>query len=173
MTHHEWLIKTFTTHGMSKTKIYKVWVRMKDRCNNPKSSDYYLYGARGIAVCKEWLSGFEVFYEWASENGYKEGLTLDRIDVNGDYETSNCRWVTVKVQSNNKRNNRFITFDGETRTIKQWSEITGIAPDTISHRLKIGWNIEQALYRPSRKRRKGIEGNGSAYYKTGCNCNPD
>lgn len=154
MTHHDWLIKTFTTHGMSHTRIYKVWCRMKSRCNNSNSSDYYLYGARGIGVCKEWTSSFEMFYKWAKENGYREGLTLDRIDVNGNYEPQNCRWVTMKIQSNNKRNNRLISFNGETRTIAQWSEITGISKDTIAHRLKIGWDTEKALYAPSRKKRE-------------------
>lgn len=92
----------FTTHGMSSTKIYRVWCSMLSRCNNPNVNCYKNYGGRGISVCKEW-NAFEIFYQWAIENGYKEGLKIDRIEVDKNYEPSNCRWVTHKENERNKR----------------------------------------------------------------------
>ncbi len=94
------------THGKKNTKLYYVWQRMKQRCHYPKSKDFSFYGGRGITVCEEWKNNFQAFYDWAMSNGYFDGLTLDRIDVNGNYEPSNCRWVTMKVQCNNRRPRR-------------------------------------------------------------------
>lgn len=96
---------------------------MKQRCCGYNAKSYKHYGGRGITVCEEWRNSFEAFYEWAMANGYSDSLTLDRIDVNGNYEPSNCRWATMKEQNNNKRNNRNITYKGETHTLAQWIEI--------------------------------------------------
>lgn len=99
-----------TTHGKSKTKLYHVWASMKDRCNNPNNKrGARYYQPKGITYCKEWES-FEPFHEWAISHGYEEGLTLDRINNDGNYEPSNCRWVTMKVQNNNKRQRKTADF---------------------------------------------------------------
>lgn len=125
---------------------------MKGRCYNPKNKDYENYGGRGIKICDSWLNekdGVINFYKWAMGNGYSEKLTIDRIDVNGNYCPENCRWVSIKEQSNNKRQNFIIEFDGKKLTAKQWSEITGISDVTLRQRIKLGWNTEDALNFPT------------------------
>lgn len=98
--------KGATTHGHSKERIYRIWSNMKTRCYNNNTENYYLYGGRGISICKEWLDNFEIFYNWAMSNGYRDDLSIDRIEVDGNYEPSNCRWATAKEQANNRRNNK-------------------------------------------------------------------
>ena len=134
-----------TKHKMSRTRLYKIWASMKNRCENPNRKDYKRYGQRGIKVCSDW-SDFLTFCEWATNNGYNDGLTLDRIDVNGNYEPSNCRWATVKEQSNNRTNNHLITYNGETKTIAQWAEERNINHDTLYSRInRMNWDIGRAL----------------------------
>jgi len=118
---------------------------MVSRCYCKSFTNFKNYGGRGITVCKEWKEDFRLFRDWALSHGYSDELTLDRKDVNGNYEPSNCRWITNKEQQHNKRTNRLITWNGETHTLKQWSEITGIHPKTISKRIDRGWTIEEAL----------------------------
>lgn len=142
---HDAGIKANTTHGLSKTNIYRIWASMKDRCTRNNCSAYPNYGGRGITVCQEWLDSFEVFYAWATENGYEEGLSIDRIDVNGNYEPSNCRWVTMEAQAHNKRTNVFITYNGETHTLKQWSDIVGVNYFTMQNRYKAGKSPAEIL----------------------------
>ena len=130
--------KNLLKHGFShKEKLYIVWVNMKKRCNKDK---YY----KTINVCNEW-NNYENFRNWAISNGYKENLTIDRINNNGNYEPKNCRWVDMWVQNNNKRNNKYITYKNETKTVHQWAKIVGINAETIKKRLKLGWDVKRAL----------------------------
>lgn len=141
-----------TIHGERGTRLYDCWRGMKKRCLNPNDDHYPGYGGRGITICEEWRDNYVAFSTWAKENGYSDDLTLDRIDVNGNYEPSNCRWATAEEQQRNKRNNRLITFNGETLTLVEWSERTGINRCTITNRIdKYGWSVEDALTIPPRK----------------------
>ena len=128
-------------------RLSRIYSMMKQRCYNSKMPNFKSYGARGIAVCDEWRNDSQSFYEWAILNGYKEELTLDRIDNSGNYEPSNCRWVTAKEQSNHRSNNIILSFNGENHTISEWSEITGIKQHVIRNRLIRGWSIENVLTR--------------------------
>lgn len=107
-------------HGKRNTRIYHTWRSMKDRCYNIYCKEYLHYGGRGITVCPEWKDDFQAFYNWALSNGYSDDLTIDRIDVNGNYEPSNCRWATVKEQSINKRGTVKITIKNTCKPLKQW-----------------------------------------------------
>lgn len=133
-------------HGLANTKLYKSWQRMKVRCYNKNYSHYKDYGGRGIAVCDEWLHDVVSFYNWAMDNGYQEGLTLDRINVNGNYEPSNCRWITNDEQQNNRRNNIKITYNGKTQTITQWANELGIKRDLIERRYHRGYTDKACLF---------------------------
>lgn len=139
-------------HTMNKHSIqhplYKVLLSMRQRCSNPNASEYEHYGGRGIKVCDEWNKtpgGYDSFYEWAMSNGYKKGLTIDRINNDGNYEPSNCRWVTQKEQANNTSPNHYLTYNNRTLNIMQWSEETGINYATIIARIKYGWTTEEVL----------------------------
>lgn len=124
-------------HGLYKDRIYHIFYGMKQRCENPKSPAYEHYGGRGIQVkWKDWQS----FREWALANGYEDGLTLDRIDVNGNYEPSNCRWITHAEQMRNTRKTRWLTFEGETKPLIEWCEILGVCFNTASGRVTRGWS---------------------------------
>lgn len=131
-------------HGKQNSRIYNIWCKMKMRCNNPTDSAYKDYGGRGIKLCEEWHD-FVPFYKWAMENGYKENLTIDRIDNNQGYSPDNCRWATTKEQNRNKRNNRYITAQGQTHILEDWSALTGISKKTIHQRLKRGWSEERSV----------------------------
>lgn len=144
-----------TTHGMTKSRIHAVWNAMKGRCYNPNNPKYARYGGRGIKVCDEWLD-FIGFYEWATSNGYDDTLgsedcTIDRIDNDGNYEPSNCRWTTAKVQANNMSRNVVLTHNGETHTASEWCAIKCYQKRLIDGRLRNGWSVEDAIETPPRK----------------------
>lgn len=124
--------------GDYKTRLYRIWANMKQRCTNPNNTHYSYYGGRGIGVCKEWLNSFRQFKEWALCNGYEDDLTLDRIDGNGSYTPKNCRWVTRKSQQNNVSSNRLVEIDGETHNVTEWATLTGISSNTLTKRLNSG-----------------------------------
>ena len=134
--------KRMTTHGESKTKLYKVWRGIKTRCTDSKSKSYVFYGGRGIKMYDEWYKSYEIFSKWCYENGYKDGLEIDRIDVNKNYEPSNCRFVTRLVNANNKRDNHYLTINGESHTIAEWSRIKNISQNLIIGRLKRNWSLD-------------------------------
>lgn len=137
--------KRRTIHGEHGTHLHNVWCAMRRRCRNENSKDYIHYGGRGIKVCSEWDKDFTCFKNWALSNGYSEELTIDRINVDGNYEPNNCRWTSMKAQSNNRSNSRFVTYNGETHTIQEWSEILNIPYNTLYMRLKNGWSVDRAL----------------------------
>lgn len=142
-----WRKTKLVTHGKTKTKLYKVWRGIVDRTSLKSSRSYKNYGALGIKMCEDWRNNFESFHSWAMASGYKQGLSIDRIDPKGNYEPENCRWTDMKTQQNNRTNNHLITYKGETHTMKQWSEILGIKYSTLSMRLNnYGWPIERALH---------------------------
>lgn len=137
-------------HGLSKTKNWNVWQSILQRCNNSNNKDYINYGGRGIKVCEDWLEYIN-FYNWSMTNGYCEGVSIDRINSNGDYEPSNCRWITNKEQQNNKRNNIHILYEGKTLTLTELAEITNINREVLEMRYIRG-DRDERLIRPVRKR---------------------
>lgn len=137
-------------HGLSRTRIYRIWNNMKKRCYNENNKDYSNYGGRGIKICNEWLDekkGLLNFYNWAMQNGYKDDLTIDRIDNNGNYEPNNCRWADNRTQSNNKRNCYYITYKNNTHTVAEWSKILYICESTIRERIKLKFPVSLILYK--------------------------
>lgn len=131
-------------HGMGGTKEYHTWATVCHRCTNPKHGSYKDYGAKGIKVCDRWLESFENFF---ADMGYAPSKkhSIDRIISKGNYEPSNCRWVTNDVQQNNKSNNRILTLNGESLTLSQWSRKIGIKIPTLYNRLTRGWSHEDTL----------------------------
>lgn len=148
--HAEALSLHKTTHGFTKDGTvrteYRIWGLMKDRCGNPRTPSYKNYGGRGIAVCERWLN-FENFY---ADMGPRPSLqhSIDRIDVNGNYEPGNCRWALPSVQGSNRRNNLLITWNSETMTASQWGCFLGVSGKVLDARLRRGWDFEVAVYTP-------------------------
>jgi hypothetical protein len=134
-------------HGLCGKPEYHIWAAMRQRCNNPRCRSYRLYGARGIKVCERWNNSVEAFIE---DMGFRPSAlhSLDRMNNDGDYEPSNCRWATQTEQSNNTRVTTLLTFKGETKTLHQWCEILKLPPKTIETRIRIGLDAETALTRP-------------------------
>lgn len=145
-------------HGKSNDRLFWIWRDMKLRCHVSSNISYENYGGRGIKVCEEWLGerGSENFIDWALANGYRDDLEIDRKDPNGNYEPLNCRWVTPKEQANNRRNNRFLEYNGKRQTMKQWAEELGLNYSTLKMRINTyHWNIEKALTTPTQKHKAG------------------
>lgn len=136
------------THQLSKTRLYGIHKNMIRRCTNIDDTNFHHYGGRGITVCEEWIGeeGLYNFIEWAIYNGYAENLTIDRIDNNGNYEPSNCRWVDLNIQANNKRSNVFITYENKTQTLAEWSEELELTYDSLWKRInKYNYPFEKAI----------------------------
>lgn len=137
-----------STHGLSKTRLHSIWSKMKDRCTRENNPAYKWYGGRGITICQEWLEDFMNFYNWAMDNGYEDGLSIDRINVNENYEPSNCRWIPLEEQALNTRTTKFLTYKGETKTVSEWCEITGIKKTTMLNRIRLGFTPEECIEIP-------------------------
>ena len=141
-----------------RTRLNNIFRGMKYRCYNPNCKDYKRYGGRGITICDEWLNpehaknahnstiGFQTFKKWALENGYAENLTIDRIDVNKCYSPENCRWVSIKVQCNNRRNNLYITYKGKTQSLADWCRELNLNYDKVQSKIsRCGWSVKKAF----------------------------
>lgn len=131
------------THGKTDTRAYRIWCGMKKRCKSKKDPNYFIYTRRGIKVCERWEK-FENFYEDMGDPP-TEKHSIDRIDSDGNYEPSNCRWATWTQQNNNRKNNRLLTLRGQTKTTAEWARKTKINYQTLIKRLRLGWKIERAL----------------------------
>lgn len=137
-----------TKHGECKTKLNKVWRNIKDRCYNPNNKRYTHYGARGITICPQWKDDYCAFRDWANANGYKEGLSIDRINNDGNYEPGNCRWATSEQQNNNFSRNNVVNYMGISLSVCRWAKLCGVHHNTLDYRIKHGWEISKALNYP-------------------------
>ncbi len=138
-------------HGLArKERLYNIWVGMRQRCRDKKSKDYPRYGGRGISVCKEW-NDYDTFRNWALNSGYNDTFSIDRINVNGNYEPSNCRWESTEAQNNNKTNNTSCEFNGETHTLAEWARIFKIPYRIVVQRHSRNWDIKRILTTPVRR----------------------
>ncbi len=140
-------------HGMAKTRLFGIWVKMKQRCYNPNNPKFPIYGAEGKVICDEWQD-FGLFYKWAMASGYRDDLTIDRIDNSKGYAPGNCRWATAKEQANNRRTCRVVEYNGKSQTIKQWAEELGIDYHALIYRFNKGWTVGKALTTPIRTHTK-------------------
>lgn len=141
---------TRLTHGRTGTRTFKSWESMKQRCFNPNSKDYANYGGRGVSVCAEWVHDFPKFLSDMGER--PEGSSLDRIDSDGNYEPSNCRWADPKTQQRNTRVSKHLTVNGVTKPLVDWASDIGMRRDTLLQRMNAGWPPEKIVGQPSRKK---------------------
>ena len=156
--------KEHRTHGLRKSPIYAIWCGIKKRCYNQNEPSYKNYGGRGIKMCGQWLADFISFYEWAVLSGYEKGLTIDRIDNDGNYEPSNCRWATRKEQCRNRRSNINVEIDGSTKTLTEWCEVYGIKIG-ITRYLMATRNIDAYAAIELSARRRNVKTSGREAFK--------
>lgn len=142
-------IERSTIHNQRHTLLYEIWKGIKQRCLNPNNRSYKNYGGRGITICDDWKNDYTLFYNWSIQNGYKKGLSIDRINNNGNYEPSNCRWVNKEIQANNTRSNKYITINGITKSLSDWLKDYDISFTIYYRRTKIyNWSSIQAITTP-------------------------
>lgn len=132
-------------HDMTNTKLFSLWFGMKRRCYDKTLNGFSSYGGRGIKVCDEWKNSFESFAEWAKNTGYEEGLTIERKNVDGDYEPLNCSWITMKEQQWNKQKTIYLLYKGERKPLCEWCEILGVNKNTARSRYYRGWSADKIL----------------------------
>lgn len=138
--------RTQTKHNLYKSRIYKIFTSMKQRCYNPKNPEYKNYGLRNIKICDEWLNDRLKFINWAYKNGYKDNLTIERINVNGNYCPENCKWIKKEDQLKNTTRTKYITINGETHYLSEWIRISGISNSCYHARKHKGYNDEEAIW---------------------------
>lgn len=143
------MAKTLRNPKKENLSLWYSYHSMKKRCLNPNCKRYKDYGGRGIEICEEWLKGFDEFADWAKANGYRHGLTIERKDVNGNYEPDNCIWITKQQQAFNKRDSIFVTYKGQTKDLMVWCNELGLAYDTIHNRITCGWSPKKAFESPT------------------------
>jgi hypothetical protein len=138
-------------HGLSnKERLYQTWKNMRRRCFDPKNKRWNQYGGRGITICPEW-NDYSIFREWATANGYNDNLTIDRIEVNGNYCPGNCRWVDMKIQANNVSRNHIIEYQGKKMTMSEFANYLGISYSALQHRIERGWDISKIVSTPQKE----------------------
>lgn len=142
-------------HNLSGTRLYNIYRSMKARCYNSKHVHYKDYGGRGIKICQEWLDDNKTFFDWAMNNGYQESLTIDRIGNDKGYSPDNCRWRTMKEQQRNRRDNVYLTYNGETKSIKQWSKDLNVNIRTLYTRKFKKWSVHDILFGRQKQCRHG------------------
>jgi hypothetical protein len=141
--------KANKTHGWSQHKLYGVWRQMMRRCYQASCADYPNYGGRGITVCSDWRN-VSSFCEWGVKSGYQDGLTIERLDVDGNYSPHNCAWIPNKDQARNRTNMRMITYKGETMFAADWARRLGMKQSTIGARIRYGWTDDRIIGEPVR-----------------------
>ncbi len=144
------------THGATKTRLFTTWASMIQRCGDPNHKDYHTYGNLGIKVCAKWRESFEAFRDWANSHDYRGDLQIDRINNDQGYSPQNCRWVTLLQQARNKRKTRRATVGGVTKTLGEWSELSGVKIETIFGRLSRGWPPMRAVFAPLMRSRAAM-----------------
>lgn len=149
--HHE----KISTHGKSHTRLFRIWNGIKNRCYNHHTKNWESYGGRGIEMCPEWKSSFQNFYSWASKAGYKDNLSIDRIDVNKGYYPDNCRFADPIQQSNNRRTNITVEYKGDKKTLSEWARSKQISYPALLGRLNAGWRFDSAIETPVRSYARG------------------
>lgn len=142
------------TSSPERRRLHRIWNNIKSRCNNPNAEHYDRYGGRGISICKEWSENSEMFIDWALKNGYANDLTIDRKDNSLGYFPENCRWVSMKTQSNNKESNILYSHGGKTMNLSEWSEELGVDRELLRSRLRRGWSFAKTIETPGRKKEK-------------------
>lgn len=165
-------------YSISNKRIFSIWSNMVDRCKSPGRKDSHCYFFKGIRVCDEWLK-YEAFESWALSNGYAGNLTIDRKDSDGNYEPSNCRWITIQEQQKNKSTNLYFTHDGETKCLSEWAKVFGINRGTLDSRInKLGYSFEDAILKKkgTQKSNVFVYHNGKKYsqaeFAKVANCTP-
>lgn len=149
---------TSTTHNKSNTKLYGIWNAMRQRCYNPNYHAYKNYGGRGITICDDWVNSFNNFYNWAINNGYQEGLSIERINVDDNYYPNNCTWITLAQQAQNRRSCHMFCYNNKKQNLSQWCNELGLDYKLVHNRIfKLNWSFERAISEPvhTEKRNKG------------------